>query len=79
MWRAAYGWPPAIRERVKVLTSDADGDASWQKAGYGAVELFSGNVDVGNIVGFIQAGDQIVLPEVQDDDGRYADGKLCRW
>ncbi len=58
----------------KVLTSDADGDASWQKAGYGAVELFSGNVDVGNIVGFIQSGDQIVLPEVQDDDGRYADG-----
>ncbi|WP_143092781.1 hypothetical protein [Arsenicibacter rosenii] len=58
----------------KVLTSDAEGDATWQKAGYGAVELFGGNVQVGSIFVFIASGEQIVVPEVQDDDNRYTDG-----
>ncbi len=61
----------------KVLTSDADGDASWQKSGYGAVVLYSpynqlvaidygvGDYDIRS------APASLTLTATMDDDSRY--------
>ena len=53
----------------RVLTSDADGDATWQKSGYGAVQIVIGTATTYNLSS--NATPTLIGNELLDEDGRY--------